>query len=613
MNGKRMLLNQGKNVVKRIAGSSQLAFTIVLLSLILLLPLAAANPKLSVKILDLTGSQNTTTMSSRLPASSRLGNNLLPRRPNASAYDEQLGMTFTQDAGSLAYTVTAVAQQGMDNYGPAYLLNGLGNTGYWYQVGLSYNWDPAIAAGFQLAYSVFDPSGNLVLPTSNGAGLAAISPVNPGDSVLLSLSFANGHVIMQGTDQNTGAQAQETFTASGATIFSGSSSAPSNAQGFFSGLMTEWYHSSLYTGSEQGVTYTSQGASITSAWLWMDEFSVSSRGIGSTVFSNFTNTPVNFTNPSTMQSLSSNGATVAANATQFITGVIPSAVQLTFSYAVSGSSGNLSAPVLTYVAAGAQKTAALTQSGQIFSVDGSTPWSITNPLTSSTTTERWITSQATKGTAASAQTINFIYSHQFYVTVNLDPVTGGSLSTVSGWFDAGAQFQSVASANSGWQFESWIGTGNGAYSGKNNTAATAVNASLTETATFYAGLTVTAANNISVLYSTANMTSLVSSGASKIVYFPVDSEIQLNARTTLFIYSFSGWTGAAVSKQNKISLMLSGPQNIITGSGASILNIGIVCAVVILIIALIIVIIKRRNKKTAVISFEDESGHEIKS
>ena len=57
------------------------------------------------------------------------------------AYDEQLGTTFTQDASSLAYTVIAVAQTGTDNYGPAYLLNGLGNTGYWYQVGLSYNWE----------------------------------------------------------------------------------------------------------------------------------------------------------------------------------------------------------------------------------------------------------------------------------------------------------------------------------------------------------------------------------------------------------------------------------------------------------------------------------------
>lgn len=599
--------------MKHIAGSVQLAFSFCLLSLILLLPLSVANPKLPVQNPDITGSQNKTTIAIRLPASSRLGNNLLPRRPDATAYDEQLGMTFTQDAVSLAYTVTAVAQKGTDNYGPAYLLNGLGNTGYWYQVGLSYNWDPSTAAGFQLAYSVFDPSGNLVLPTTNGAGLAAISPVNPGDLVLLSLSFSNGNVIMQGTDQNTGAQAQETFTASGATAFSGNTSAPSNAQGFFSGLMTEWYHSSIYTGSEQGVTYTSQGASITSAWLWMDEFSVSSRGIGSTVFSNFTNTPVTFTNPSTMQSLSSNGATVAANAMQFITGQLMPTVRLTFGYSVSGGAGNSTSPVLTYTNGGAVKTAVLTQTGQIFAFDSGTAWSITGQLPSSTVMERWITDQATMGTATSAQTINFVYSHQYYVTVNPDPMAGGNVTALSGWYDAGAPFPFNASANPGWQFESWSGAGSGAYSGNNDTATAVVNAPLTETANFYAGLTVTAANNISVFYSASNTTGVVGSGTSKIIYFPTGSEIQLTARTTLFIYSFSGWTGAAVSKQNKISRTLSGPQNITTGSGVSYLNIGIVCVVVIIIIALIIIILKRRNKKTAFVSPENDSGQETKS
>jgi len=583
--------------VKRIAGFYQSAFTIVLLSLILLLPLIAANQKLPVKNTDVTDSQNTTTTVSRLPASSRLGAYPLLGRPSATAYDEQLGMTFTHDSGALAYTVTAVAQKGTDNYGPAYLLNGLGNTGYWYQVGLSYNWDPSITTGFQMAYSVFDPSGNLVLPTKNGAGLAAISPVNPGDSVLLSLTFSNGNVIMQGTDQNTGAQARETYTASGATTFSGSTSAPSNSQGLFSGLMTEWYHSSLYTGSEQGVTYTAQGAPITSAWLWMDEFTVSSRGIGSTVFSNFTNTPVTFTSPSQMQTLSSNGATVAANATQFITGVIPTAVQLTFSYDVSGSSGNLSAPVLTYIAAGAQKTVTLTQSGQTFSVDGGTAWSITNPLPSSTTTERWITSQAITGTASSAQTINFIYSHQFYVTVNPDPVTGGSLSTVSGWFDAGAQFQSIASAGAGWQFDSWSGTGNGAYSGNSASMQTAVNAPLTETATFYPGLTITADDNMSVLYSYTAAAGAVASNTSKIIYAPAGTEIQLTAKPKLFIYSFSEWNGLTTSKNDKTFTVLNSPQSINSSSAYNYANIAIACAAAIIIIAAVIVIFVRMRKK----------------
>jgi hypothetical protein len=603
-----MLLFQWKNAVKRITGSYQSAFTFVLSSLILFIPLIAANVIPSVQNTSLLDSYNFNQNVCPLPASSRLGTNLLLGRPGATAYDEQLGMTFTQDSGSLAYIVAAVAQKGTDNYGPAYLLNGLGNTGYWYQVGLSYNWDPSTAAGFQLAYSVFDPSGNLVLPNTNGAGLAAISPVNPGDSVLLSLSFANGNVVMQGTDQNTGAQAQETFTASGATTFSGSASAPSNTQGFFSGLMTEWYHSSMYTGGEQGVTYISQGAPVTSAWLWMDEFSVSSRGIGSTVFSNFTNTPVTFTGSTQMQTLSSNGALVSANATQFITGQLMSTIQLTFSYAVIGSAGNSNAPVLTYTAGGVVKTAALTLSGQVFSVDSGATWSVTNPLPSSTATERWITSQVTTDTATAAQTVNFVFTHQYYVTVNPAPVTGGSLSTASGWFDAGTAFQSTASIGNGWQFESWSGAGDGAYSGNNNTAAAVVNAPLTETAAFYPGLTINTSANLFVRYSWDGVNGAVGSNTAGTIYAPAGSAIQLNARPTLFIYAFKGWTGAATGKSSTLQIVLTVPQSIYTNSGASYLNIWIVCAAVILIIATIIIIITRRNKKTAVTSIEDKSG-----
>ncbi len=583
--------------MKRMESTYQSVFTASLLSLILLFPLTAANISPNVYNTDVNDFPNTTQTVSPLPASSRLGARIFLGRPGSMAYDEQLGMTFTQDSGSLAYTVTAVAQKGTDNYGPAYLLNGLGNTGYWYQVGLSYNWDPGVATGFQLAYSVFDPSGNLVLPATNGAGLATISPVNPGDSVLLSLSFSNGNVIMQGTDRNTGAQAQETYTASGATVFSGVASAPSNAQGFFSGLMTEWYHSSLYTGSEQGVTYTAQGSSLTSAWLWMDEFSVSSRGIGSTVFSNFTKAPVTFTGTSQMQTLSSNGAIVSANATQFITGQLASTVPLIFSYAVTGGAGNSTAPVLTYIVGGAVKTAALTQSGQTFAVDSGSAWSVSAQLPSSNAAERWSTDQAITGTANATQNINFVFTHQYFVTVNSAPVTGGSVSAVSGWSDAGSQFQSTASANPGWQFENWSGTGNGAYSDSSANLQTTVNGPLTETAAFYPGLTVNVSGNVSVSYSSTTANGSVHSGKSEVVYVPAGTAIQLTARPTLFVYSFNGWTGAAVSGKSRLSLTLSAPQTINTGSSYNYVNIWLsVVAVVVIVVVVAVVAARKRNK-----------------
>jgi len=106
--------------VKHIAGSVQLAFSFCLLSLILLLPLSVANPKLPVQNPDITVLK-TNNNSNPITRVIKVGKQFTTARPDATAYDEQLGMTFTQDAVSLAYTVTAVAQKGTDNYGPAYL------------------------------------------------------------------------------------------------------------------------------------------------------------------------------------------------------------------------------------------------------------------------------------------------------------------------------------------------------------------------------------------------------------------------------------------------------------------------------------------------------------
>ena len=319
----------------------------VVFSFALMIPFILFNIQASVQNAFTNDYQTITPQGTQLPASPRFG--YYPRGGLSSsiAYDEQLGIVFTQNSTSLTYTVTAVAQSGTDGYGPAYLVNGLGNAGYWYQVGLSYNWDPITASGFHLAYSVFNPSGNVIFPVNTGAGMATFSPVNPGDTVLISLSFSNGNVLMQGADQNTGAQAQETYAAAGSTFFVGS---PSSLGMFFTGLMTEWYHSTPYYGGEQSVTYSDKGAAIPSAWLWMDEFSVSQRGIGSALFSDSSPSPVTFTNPTQLQTLSSNGATEAANATQFITGQITPVVLLTFGYSVKGGTGLPPAPVLTYYA-----------------------------------------------------------------------------------------------------------------------------------------------------------------------------------------------------------------------------------------------------------------------
>jgi hypothetical protein len=262
----------------------------------------------------------------------------VPGAPPAN-YDEQLGESFTQSFTSIGMNVTAVAQADSYGYGPAYLVNGLSDTGYWYQVGLSYDWphsNGGYNAGFNMVYAVFDPSGNLIFPSSGGAGIVSFSgPVNTGDKVYINLYFTNnGQVAMVAVDQNTGAYASETYSAEGATYFQGQNGLSSaNSKGFFTGLMTEWYHVNPYYGSEQQVTYYEQTLQFTSAWLWIDEWDTNT---SQTLFSSSTSGPVTLT--SQLYPYSSNGATEYASTNMFITGPISMNVTIS-SYSKSGDAG----------------------------------------------------------------------------------------------------------------------------------------------------------------------------------------------------------------------------------------------------------------------------------
>lgn len=715
-----------------------------------------------------SAAQTASQTTSRLPAAPRLAAYPFAGQPNITMYDEQLGTSFTQNFTSLAYNITATAQTGTDGYGPAYLVNGLGNTGYWYQVGLSYDWDGSTATGFQLAYEVFNSSDHSVYPALGGGGMAPFSPVNAGDTILLSLTFANGNVVMQATDQTTGAQAQKTYSAMGATSFIGSPSAIANSNGFFTGLMTEWYHTVPYYGDQQKETYTTTSAGISSAWLWMDEFSVAPNGTIGGLFGKNSPAPISFSsNPTQLQSLTSNGATVAENATQFVSGTI-ALVSLTFSYSITGG-GSAPAPVLTYVTSGVQKTATLTQSSQAIQVDNGSAWSTTSQLSSSAATERWQTNQATTGTASAPQTISLVYYHQYlvtfafnitgggtnysapsvncqqfgsaatqaagtpvwadagpysfptlltgssdserwdapattsgtisatgsitteyyhqfltivnyavidggtpgaptfnatyfgtafdralttqpqnlwvdssasysidsllpgsnaterwlpkaattgtvnasgnisvsyfhqyYVTFSQNSADGGSISSKNDWYEAGISVQANASANGGWQFENWSGSGTGSYSGTDSSGNVTIDSPVTETAVFYPGLTMTVSGKISVYYTYGTVTGAVPAGAPETIYAPVGTSVQLTAKPKSFIYSFAGWTGAVTDNKSSIATVLDAPQNINADFAYNYRNIGLIAAGIIIVIAAAIILIIRRKKKPTV-------------
>jgi len=198
------------------------------------------------------------------------GNSTYPTTNGKATYDQQVSLIFAQSYQSLTYNVTAVAQTDSSGFGPAYLLNGLSDSGYWYQVGLAYNWPLASGSsydpGFHFIWEVFLPNGT----TNNPVLSRTPDNVNSGDTVSLSLSFQGGSVAMYSSDPSTGASSSHTYTAGGGTIFTGSSSARSSRTP--TSLMTEWYHSGAYETTMKSATYTEVGPPIQSAWVCIGEY-----------------------------------------------------------------------------------------------------------------------------------------------------------------------------------------------------------------------------------------------------------------------------------------------------------------------------------------------------
>ncbi len=190
--------------------------------------------------------------------------------PGKASYDQQVSLIFGQDFSSLSYSVTAVPQSDSYGFGPAYLLNGHSDSGYWYQIGLAFNWPLASGSsydnGFHFIWEVFDPNG-----TTNNPSLGNVPDnVNTNDTVTLSLSFSGGNVIMSAVDQNTGASMSQSYTAGGGSRFVGSSSFGGSTTP--TSLMTEWYHPDPNWTTMKQVVYSDNSAPLSSGWACISEY-----------------------------------------------------------------------------------------------------------------------------------------------------------------------------------------------------------------------------------------------------------------------------------------------------------------------------------------------------
>lgn len=235
--------------------------------------------------------------------------------------DEQQSMALTANSPNLTYTITAVAQNDSDGYGPAYVVSGLTAAGYWYQVGIAYNWVASSTgvisqgyngyiAGFEFLSQVWNPGGQL-LPTPPPVRMNIAN----GDTVQLSLVTNLSTVLMQAWDEQTGASESQSYSSFGSDFFLGVSNVGQPHEGF-SGPMTEWYHAALFNGTEQPVSYVSSAPLTQRVFLVMDAGNISDSN--ASLF--FRDYPVDNPACGCTQPFSYEGLTVDVDGSQFTTG-----------------------------------------------------------------------------------------------------------------------------------------------------------------------------------------------------------------------------------------------------------------------------------------------------
>lgn len=85
--------------------------------------------------------------------------------------------------------------------------------------------------------------------------------------------------------------------------------------------------------------------------------------------------------------------------------------------------------------------------------------------------------------SSSSNTASANYVTQYYLTNNVNPAGSGRFSN-SGWYNSGSSVSISSTANSGYDFSSWTGSGTGSYAGTSNPASITMNSPITETANF---------------------------------------------------------------------------------------------------------------------------------
>jgi hypothetical protein len=157
----------------------------------------------------------------------------------------------------------------------------------------------------------------------------------------------------------------------------------------------------------------------------------------------------------------------------------------------------------TYINPLISATVQTSPTGRSFTVDGNTytstqifSWtpssshsiSTTSPQSGSTGTQyvwsSWSDGGAISHSVSPSGNITYTanFTTQYYLT--MAGGTGGNVSPSNGWYNSGQNVGIDATANSGYTFSSWSGSGSGSYSGTTKSTSVTMNGPISETASF---------------------------------------------------------------------------------------------------------------------------------
>src|SRR5438552_10538204 len=236
------------------------------------------------------------------------------------SYVEALILAINSTLTHVEFNVTALAQCSDSAIGPGYILAGRSDQGYWYEVGLAWNWpvslDPngGVANGFHSIYAAYSPSGTSQNINGHTDILNLLNGVNDGDLVQLGLSISNNDVLMSVHDWNSSITDRLSTSAYSASQFVALPQAGFDSNGFYTGVATVEFHESPFYGDEQRVVYKYPNIPQSSAWMRIEEHTNPRRG---TAYNEKTRT--NSNTSSQLQSLTYKVATEASHSTTFIT------------------------------------------------------------------------------------------------------------------------------------------------------------------------------------------------------------------------------------------------------------------------------------------------------